>query len=319
MSKMIRYSTIISMGVALAVGLVFGSADISGAQDQPIKLKYQGKWVGNQKMAWAAEQLKFTERVKATTGGKVVIENVDEVMADNEIVDGVKRGVIDIGAQPVHNRGEAVLPNFISMPFWGNKYGVQYMGMNYFLPQNLFTSKPCATFDDLKKMKLRINGALLVQMFKAAGGSPIVMNQSEVFTSAQRGVIDGAQTAVPGYLDSGLYEVCKYMSTWPLGGMGLAVMMNKDSWNKLGPTLQGQVMAAWNETEKAQFIGAQKDVSEAEAKAKSLGAQRMDPSKAEQDKFASFAGPVVADWKTKAGAESAAVMKVVNEVMGTNF
>ncbi len=73
-------------------------------------------------------------------------------------------------------------------------------------------------------------------MIKAAGGNPIVMNQSEVFTSAQRGVIDGVQTAVPGYLDSGLYEVCKYMSTWPLGVMGLAVTMNKDSWNKLGPS-----------------------------------------------------------------------------------
>jgi TRAP-type C4-dicarboxylate transport system substrate-binding protein len=83
--------------------------------------------------------------------------------------------------------------------FWGKKYDVQYMGMNYFLPQNLFTSKPCATYEDLKKMKLRINGALLVQVLKAAGGNLIVMNQSEVFTSAQRGVIDGAQTAVPGY------------------------------------------------------------------------------------------------------------------------
>jgi TRAP-type C4-dicarboxylate transport system substrate-binding protein len=264
---------------------------------------------------------------------------MDEVKADNAVIDGIRSGVLDMGAQPIHARGELILPNFISMPFilwdkapemyeklrpvfadyWDKNFGVKYLGVNYFLPNNLFTNKPCTTLEDIKKMKLRINGTLLVQMFKAAGGSPIVMNQSEVFTSAQRGVIDGAQTAIPGYLDSGLYEVCKYMSAWPLGVMGLAVTMNKDSWNKLGPQLQGQVMEAWLETEKAQVAGAKSDGGGAEAKAKSLGAQRMDPSKAEQDKLGSFAGPIVEDWKKKAGPEGVAVMKVVNEVMGSKF
>ena len=191
-------------------------------------------------MAWANEQMKFADRVKAATGGKVVIQNMDEVKADNAVIDGIRSGVLDMGNQPIHSRGELVLPGFISMPFilwdkapemydklrplfndyWDKTFGVKYLGVNYFLPNNLFTNKPCTTLEDIKKMKLRINGTLLVQMFKAAGGSPIVMNQGEVFTSAQRGVIDGAQTAVPGYLDSGLYEVCKYMSSWPLGVMG---------------------------------------------------------------------------------------------------
>ena len=333
------YATVVSMVLALTGVFVLGAVSTSTAADQAIVLKYQGKWVGNVHMAWANEQMKFADRVKAATGGKVVVQNMDEVKADNAVIDGVRSGVLDMGNQPVHSRGELVLPGFISMPFilwdkapemyeklrpvfndyWDKTFGVKYMGMNYFLPNNLFTNKPCTTLEDIKKMKLRINGTLLVQMFKAAGGSPIVMNQAEVFTSAQRGVIDGAQTAVPGYLDSGLYEVCKYMSSWPLGVMAMAVTMNKDSWNKLGPELQKQVMAAWLETEKAQLAGAKNDVGIAEAKAKTLGAIRQDPSKAEQDKLGSFAGPVVEDWKKKAGAESAAVMKVVNEAMGTNF
>jgi C4-dicarboxylate-binding protein DctP len=337
--RIFGYATIVSMVLVLTAAFVLVTFGTSTAADQPIVLKYQGKWVGNLQMGWANEQLKFVERVKAKTGGKVVIQPMDEVKADNAVIDGVKSGLIDIGAQPIHMRGELVLPNFMSMPFilwdkapemndklrpvfndfWDKNHGVKYMGTNYFLPQNLFTKQPCTTLEDIKKMKLRINGPLLVQMIKAAGGNPIVMNQAEVFTSAQRGVIDGVQTAVPGYLDSGLYEVCKYMSTWPLGVMGLAVTMNKDSWNKLGPQLQGQVMEAWYETEKAQVAGAKNDVGAAEAKAKSLGAQRMDPSKAEQDKLGSFAGPIVESWKQKAGPDAAAVMKVVNEVMGTNF
>ena len=332
------YAAIISMVLAVALGLVLADAGVSRAADQPIKMKYQGKWVGNVKMGWAAEQMKFADRVKAATGGKVEIQNVDEVMRDNEVIDGVKRGVIDMGNQPIHARGELLLANFISMPFmlWDkapeiygklrplftdyfDKMGVKYMGVNFFLPNNLFTSKPCTTLDDIKSMKLRINGNLLVQMFKAAGGSPIVMNQSEVFTAAQRGVIDGVQTAIPGYLDSGLYEVCKYMAAWPLGVMGMAVTMNKDSWNKLSPELQKQVMAAWMETEKAQIAGAKSDMGTAEDKAKSLGARRMDPSKAEQDKLTAFAGPIIKDWQAKTGADGAVVMKAINEVMGTKY
>jgi TRAP-type C4-dicarboxylate transport system substrate-binding protein len=333
---MFQCAAIGSLVLALAVTLVLGGAGISSAADQPIKMKYQGKWVGNVKMGWAAEQMKFADRVKAATGGKVEIQNVDEVMRDNEVIDGVKRGVIDIGGQPIHARGELLLANFISMPFilWDkapeiygklrplfngyyDKMGVKYLGMNYFLPNNLFTNKPCATLEDIKKMKLRINGNLLVQMFKAAGGNPIVMNQSEVFTAAQRGVIDGVQTAVPGYLDSGLYEVCKYMSAWPLGVMAMGVTVNKDSWSKLSPQLQEQVMAAWLETEKAQIAGAKADIGSAETKAKGLGAQRVDPTKAEQDKLTAFVGPIVADWKAKTGADGAIVMNAVNEVMGT--
>lgn len=339
MGKKLKCTSLGSLVLAVAVSFILGGAGLCGAADQPIKLKYQGKWVGNTQFGWAMEQMRFTERVRVKTGGKVTIENMDEVKADNAVIDGVKSGIIDIGAQPIHMRGELVLPNFISMPFilwdkapemytklrplftdyWDKKYGVHYLGVNYFLPQNLFTNKPCTTVDELKKMKLRINGNLLVQMIKSAGGNPIVMNQAEIFTSAQRGVIDGAQTAVPGYLDSGLYEVCKYMSTWPLGVMGLAVSVNKDSWNKLGPELQKQITEAWLETEKAQFQGAKNDVNVAEAKARSLGAQRQDPTRAEQDKLGAFAGPIVENWKKQAGEESAAVMKVVNEVMGTKF
>jgi len=333
------YTTVVSMVLALTGVFVLGAVCTSTAADQAIVLKYQGKWVGNVHMAWANEQMKFADRVKTATGGKVVVQNMDEVKADNAVIDGIRSGVLDMGNQPIHSRGELVLPGFISMPFilwdrapemyeklrpvfndyWDKTFGVKYLGMNYFLPNNLFTNKPCTTLEDIKKMKLRINGTLLVQMFKAAGGNPIVMNQAEVFTSAQRGVIDGAQTAVPGYLDSGLYEVCKYMSSWPLGVMAMAVTMNKDSWNKLGPELQKQVMAAWLETEKAQLAGAKNDVGIAEAKAKGLGAIRQDPSKAEQDKLGSFAGPVVEDWKKKAGPDGATVMKVVNEAMGTKF
>jgi len=39
---------------------------------------------GHEKWNWAAEQLKFADRVKAATNGRVLIENTDEIVRDNE-------------------------------------------------------------------------------------------------------------------------------------------------------------------------------------------------------------------------------------------
>ena len=169
-------------------------------------------------------------------------------------------------------------------------------------------------------MKLRINGTLLVQMFKAAGGNPIVMNQAEVFTSAQRGVIDGVQTAVPGYLDSGLYEVCKYMSTWPLGVMGLAVTMNKDSWNKLSPELQKQVMEAW-------LRDGEGAVCRGEGRCRRCGSEGQESRRPAHGSVEGRTGQARClcrpdrrgAGRKRPGPDSVAVMKVVNEVMGTKF
>lgn len=337
--RMLSYATIITIGLALAAGWVLGVAEPSNAADQVIKLRYQGKWAGHEKENWAAEQLKFTDRVKAATNGRVVVENMDEVVRDNEVLDGVRRGIIDMGAQALHSRGELALVNFITLPFveyekmpeiydkltptldrwWDEQFGVKQLGYNFFLPARIFTKEPCATMEDIKRMKIRIGGTILVKLFQLAGGNPIVMNNAEVYQALQRGMVDGGHTAMPAYIGNGWYEICKYMGKWPVGSMGLGVIMNKDSWVKLGPELQEKLISAWHETEKAQWEGIHKDIVRLEEVAFSKGSQYANPSKAEQDKLLSFVGPVVEDWKKTTGQESEAVLKAINEVQGTDY
>jgi TRAP-type C4-dicarboxylate transport system substrate-binding protein len=336
--QMLGCATFVTLALALVAGLLLSGVEPSTAAEQVIKLKFQGKWEGHEKSNWAAEQLKFSDRVKAATNGRILIENTDEIVRDNEVLDGVRKGLLDIGAQGAHSRGELGLVNFISLPFisfdkvpelygklkptfagYWDKLGVQQLGYIYFLPQGLFTKKPCTTLEDIRGMKLRINGNILVQLFKLAGGNPITMNNADVYQAGQRGILDGAQVAYAGYFSNAWYEVFKYMSDWPMGALAMGVVMNKDSWNKLGPTLQGQLMSAWSETEKAQIAGVYKDLAGIEQQVASKGAIRMNPSQAEKDKLGSFAGQVVQDWKTKVGPESGAVLKVVNETMGTKY
>ncbi|MBN2058848.1 MAG: TRAP transporter substrate-binding protein DctP [Deltaproteobacteria bacterium] len=339
--SVIRYRVVFFLLVsAFLFGLVLGSTGTSeAAEDKAIELTFQGKWSGHEKENWAAEQLKLTDYVKAATNGRIVLKNMDEIVRDNEVLDAVRTGTLDMGCQTLFSRRELSLLNYISLPIvphkkmpeimgklkplfadvWANQLSVQQLGYAFFLTQNLYTKNPVTTLEELKGKKLRVLGNSLVKLYKLAGAAPITMNQAEVYTSLQRGLIDGAQTALPGYLSGAWYEVAKYMSAWPLGGSGMGIVMNKDVWNKLDPELQKQFMSAMAIFEKAQFEGVYKDLDSAEKKAMSLGAIRKDPPQTEKDKLMAFVGEVLEDWKGTAGPHAGEVLKAVNEVLGTNY
>ena len=99
----------------------------------------------------------------------------------------------------------------------------------------------------------------------------------------------------------------------------MGVVMNQDSWKKLGPELQGQYMSAAAKLEKAQFAGVWKDVAGIEEKIKELGGIRRDPPEVEKEKLLAYVEPVLESWKKNAGPTSAPVLKAINEVLGTNY
>ena len=335
----IRYQVVLFVVFALVFGFILSNTKtLEAAEAKAMEITFQGKWEGHEKENWAAEQLKLKDYVAEATNGKIQIKNMNEVVKDPEVIDGGRQGVVDMGCQPLFLRRELIAVNFLALPFvphkkmpeimdklkpvyediW-SKAGVKQLGYVYFLPQNLYTKKPADSFEAIKGMKLRIMGNTLTTLFKDAGAIPVNMGNSEIYTSLQRGLLDGAQTALPGYISAALYESCKYLSAWPLGGAGMGMVMNVDSWNKLGPELQKQFMSACQKMEKAQFAGVYKDIDAIEAKARELGGIRKDPSQAEMDKLLAYVGPVLDDWKQKAGPVSADVLKAINEVLGTNY
>jgi TRAP-type C4-dicarboxylate transport system substrate-binding protein len=308
------------------------------AGEKVFRLTFQGKWVGMEKQEWAIAQMKLTDAVKAATNGRILLTNVNEIVSDANILDGVRTGVLDIAVQGLHSRGELALMNFISMPFvsfdklydllnqtesvtfpaW-DKLGVKALGNNVFLPQRLFTSKPCSTFDQLVSMKLRITGTIVSDLLSKAGGHPLTMENSEVYQAIQRGTIDGSQSAIAGYIGNAWYEVAKNISEWPLGCNALGIIMNKDVWNDLGPDLQAKLIACIEQEEKDQFQGAKNDITTLFKTATDKGATINDPTQAEKDKLLKFVGPAVADWKAKVGADGTQIMTIVNKVLGTNY
>lgn len=64
--------------------------------------------------------------------------------------------------------------------------------------RHLMTAKPVKTVEDLKGLKIRVpNNQMYIKTFEALGASPTPMPLSDLYTSLQQGLIDGAENPLP--------------------------------------------------------------------------------------------------------------------------
>lgn len=326
-----------SCGTTGSTTTVTSTSTTTTESERVFRLTFQGKWVGHEEEGWAAAQLRLADRVAELTDGRIIINNVNEIVSDSNVLDGVRTGVLDIAVQTLFSRGELKMQNFISLPFvdfdhvydllqetksitipaWDD-LGVKCLGYNVFLPQGLFTTEPCDTFDDLTSMKLRITGSILVDLINKAGGNPLTMENDAVYQALQLGTIDGAQTALAGYVGNAWYEVAEYVSFWPLGCNGFGIIVNQDVWDDLGPDLQAKLMQAVAEEELDQYESATADIENILAAAE--GSIVMNPTQAEKDKMLAYLEDIIADWKAEVGEDKAnEILAIVNQQLGTDY
>ncbi len=79
--------------------------------------------------------------------------------------------------------------------------------------RSFYTAEPITQQSDLSGKKIRVqSSALMIEMMEALGGSPTAMSQSDVYTSIQQGVVDGAENNEVTYVDQKHYEVAPYFT-----------------------------------------------------------------------------------------------------------
>ena len=78
----------------------------------------------------------------------------------------------------------------------------------------------------------------------ALGANPIPMNFTEVFTAMQNGTIDGFSSGISAVIDQKWHQVTKYCSITNDTWSPVAVMINRDFFNRLPPDLQEVVLSA---------------------------------------------------------------------------
>ena len=95
---------------------------------------------------------------------------------------------------------------------------------------------------DITGMKLRVPiSPITVDMWKAFGASPVPLANSEIYTSLQTHVVDGADGPFVNDFAQRLYEVQKFISVTNHQWSGSWIFMNADAWKRLPSDIQAVV------------------------------------------------------------------------------
>ena len=100
--------------------------------------------------------------------------------------------------------------------------------------QTTTSSRPIATADDFKGVKIRVPPSpLWTAMFKAFDAAPASINFNEVYSALQTKVVDGQENPLAVISTAKLYEVQKYCSLTNHMWDGFWFLANRRSWERL--------------------------------------------------------------------------------------
>jgi len=106
----------------------------------------------------------------------------------------------------------------------------------------LISNKQVHTLEDLKGMKIVMDSSVQVEMTEYLGATAVFVPEGEIFTTLERGLVDGRWRDWEGVVTWKEMEVTKYRT----GGIDLAAnqgmsIMNLDSWDKLPADVKGVI------------------------------------------------------------------------------
>jgi len=92
--------------------------------------------------------------------------------------------------------------------------------------------------EDVKGLKIRIEGKYESMFVEGLGGAGVYLSPMDLYSSLERGVLDGVIFQWDGVLQYGLEKIAKYRADAKILCRGMPLVMNKDKWNSLPPDIQ---------------------------------------------------------------------------------
>lgn len=287
-----------------------GKSSSSQSSEKKVTLKYAELNPDNHPMTIAANE--FAKIVKDKSKGRIEIKVYPSGQLGDEKtqIQGVQMGAIDFMRANAVSLGDYGVKkmNLFALPFvfrdrdhiWkvldgsiGNEImdsvqtsGTKMVGVGWMEEGSrnfFFRSKEVKTVADMKGLKIRVpQTQILMDTVAAFGASPTPISYSELYSSLQTGVVDGAENPPTGYVANNYTEVCKYYTLDSHVYSPSVIVMSEAKWNKLSPEDQKILKEAMKEVEKFNRASAEKADNEALAAAKKAGVTITEvPNKAE--------------------------------------
>lgn len=214
-------------------------------------------WVQNGLEPWMNE-------VEQITSGRIKIERHygSELFTLMDAYDAAVKGTVDMayifppmvaGRFPLediimltssdkvnYRPGTAYWELIQQFPEWQQEYKDVHLlsvGM-MFEPYMGAVKKPIKTLADVKGMQWLTFGALGGKRAQAWGFVPANVPPEDLFTSLQKGILDGCTVQLNTLEGIQLGQVLKYVSQISNDSISFAIVMNKNKWDSLPPDLQ---------------------------------------------------------------------------------
>src|SRR5215510_6658742 len=246
-----RQGRIIVMHKKFTLGLIAATIFCSSSFAQEITLRAVTAFA--EKTTYSRGFEKFIDQVNAEGKGLVQINYIGgpKAMPPFEVGNALKTGVVDManttGAFTTNVMPESDAWKLTELPMseLRKNGGYDYMAKLYaekmnaiFLarlvdnnPFHLYLNKPI-TGPDLTGLKIRIT-PVYRDFFQALGATVVQTPPGEVYTSLERGVVDGYGWPITGIFDLGWHEKTKYRVDPGFYTAEVSILVNKSTWDRL--------------------------------------------------------------------------------------
>ena len=255
-----------SIGGSLTLSSLLITSSNAVAQKNEYKWKMVTSWPKNfPGLGVGAENLANIINKLSNNRIKVKVYGANELIPPLEVFDFVSSGGAELGHSGAYYwKGKSAACSFFSsVPFGMNSQEMNawlYYGGGIQLWEKLYKefnliprpagntgvqmggwfNKEIKSVNDLKGLKMRIPG-LGGEVLSRAGGVPVTLAGSEIFTALQTGVIDATEWVGP-YNDRafGLHKAAKYYyyPGWHEPGPSIECIINKNAYNSLPEDLR---------------------------------------------------------------------------------
>ena len=249
---------------ALALG-AGAAATLSTAAlaDTPIVIRYASPYPPDHIFSRADKA--FFEKVEKETGGKVKFQAywAGTLISDREGIAQLASGVADMAfVAPIYSRvgkdisrsmegwfNMRLTPDQKVQVFWKlwDKYpqlraefeGVHLVAAHAGTNMDVMTAnRAVRTLDDLKGLRLKATGDEVIVLNKL-GAAAVAMPMGDVYTSLQKGILDGTIAPYETLVGFKFAEVIKYFTTFPAPRAAYGSRaMNQKSWDALPADIQ---------------------------------------------------------------------------------
>ncbi|NIQ92796.1 MAG: hypothetical protein GWN87_00210 [Desulfuromonadales bacterium] len=264
------------MGLLVALFMVLSFAATASAENFKMLTAWAPNFVFNEGVIPS-----FMKNLEESSEGKFKISTFGpEVVPTFEQLQPVQTGIFDLAhtysayhmgsiavgvamdateADPVKRRETGL---FAAIDKEYNKIGIKLISFPPLTPYHFITRDPMTgKKPSLDGRKLRSIPSLQ-NLIQNLGGSPVTMAGGDVYTSLQKGIIDGAPWTQVGVKDFKWFEVADYMVRPSFGYVSTMILMNLDKYNSLSPEKRKWLDEAGRKTEieaQAYFSGLIKD------------------------------------------------------------